>query len=212
MPLQYDFRLSAAKDNSIAHAAAASAIELRAKPTEIAAPKPEPVHRHSTAIYRHWVAKHNRIRRDEALQTWPWRSNSIAICNHCLANHNRTAPMQAACLDGQTQWHSPLTHLIDLLQNQLWSVGCVRGRPRAKPHPSHKRGSQQCRQKTLYARKHKGWCSSYSHLDEAFSLRSASTSLQINMELMWWCGDVMKMSLWLIFFSATFSVEWSWDF
>ena len=47
-PLQYDLRCSAAKDNSITHAAAA----------------PSNLDAHYNAICRHWVAKHNRTTRD----------------------------------------------------------------------------------------------------------------------------------------------------
>ena len=50
-PLQYDLRCSAAKDNSITHAAAAPS-NLDAATT------------HYNAICRHWIAKHNRNTRN----------------------------------------------------------------------------------------------------------------------------------------------------
>ena len=114
-PLQYNFPLSAAKDNSKKHAVAAerkinvatsprsaetesqSTIELHTKRIDVAAPKPEPVHSHSPAIDRRWVAKRHRIDLARRSATWSWRSNSIAICNHCLAKQNGTDVVMWQC-------------------------------------------------------------------------------------------------------------------
>ena len=202
-PLQYDLQSSAAKDNSITHAAAAAsnleaAIPMRSATGDsktpynyahTSTPKATWSHRYNAAKKKRQTDRSRTRRTDEV----PF----IAGCSHFTRKNTRfRAPAsslkQSPCnimqpfqcdLQAQIPKH-PITTYTQAHPKQLEATVTLRQKKKAnrpQPHPPHRRGTFPRRLQPLYTEKHKVSCSGFLPKTEplqhhaAIPMRSAST-------------------------------------
>ena len=131
-PLQYDLQSSAAKDDSITHAAAAPSNLDAAITMRFAASRRKPAR-----IYTH---NNTRTPNDNSHAAIPMRSASTEIPKHPITTHTQAHPKQ-------------LQATVTLRQKKTTN--------RPQPHPSHTRGTFHRRLQPLYTEKHKVSCSGF---------------------------------------------------
>ena len=202
-PLQYDLQSSAAKDNSITHAAAApsnldAATPMRSAETELQNTIELRTHKHTQSSLKpplHCGKKktinrpqphppHRRGTFHRRLQPLYTEKHKVS-CSGFLPKteplqHHAAIPMRSASTDSKT----PYNYAHTSTPKAAWSHRYTAAKKtinRPQPHPPHRRGTFHRRLQPLYTEKHKVSCSGFLPTTEplqhhaAIPMRSAST-------------------------------------
>ena len=201
-PLQYDLQSSAAKDNSITHAAATpsnldAAIPMRSASTDSKTPYN---YAHTSTPKAAWSHRYNAAKKRQTDRSRTRRTDEvpfIAGCSHFTQKKTRfrapaSSRKQSPCnimqplqcdLQPQIPKH-PITTHTQAHPKQLEATVTMRPKKktnRPQPQPPHRRGTFHRRLQPLYTEKHKVSCSGFLPKTEplqhhaAIPMRSATT-------------------------------------